>query len=343
MASRKSTRRPIWASVCSRNAANASCRRQAKRRWLSDRSSHGLDAGVAAGPASVPSGTMPSSSWRANHSLPRDVPALVEAAPVLAPGTRAAPGAARGWRRRRGRGRTAGPGGRDRRSRIEPIGVVDEVLGHVVAVLGAAGRVDVVVVVGQLGVELVGLALEEAVEAVEALLQRPVVVRAGGRALAPSGARCHLPSGEGGVAVVAAAPRPRVAACGVMRAPHVREAGVPVRDAAHADRVVVAAGQQAGPSRRAQRGGVEVGVAQAARRRAGRWSGVSMRRAVAAEVGEAGVVEDDHHHVGRPGPGRVGRGPGGVRPPRLGVLDQATDPTGELRLPRRAHGRDANY
>src|SRR5207244_11895852 len=55
--------------------------------------------------------------------------------------------------------------------------LIDEVLAQVVPVLRPAGRFDVVVVGGQLGVELVSLSLQEAVEAVEALLQRPVRVR----------------------------------------------------------------------------------------------------------------------------------------------------------------------
>ena len=58
---------------------------------------------------------------------------------------------------------------------------VDEVLAQVVAVLGACRRVDAVVVVGEVGGELVGLTVEEAVEAVEAALQRPLVERPGRR------------------------------------------------------------------------------------------------------------------------------------------------------------------
>ena len=44
---------------------------------------------------------------------------------------------------------------------------VDQVLGEVVALLDRFGRIDPVVVVEQVGVELVGLTLEEAVEPVE--------------------------------------------------------------------------------------------------------------------------------------------------------------------------------
>ena len=48
--------------------------------------------------------------------------------------------------------------------------LIDEVLAQVVPVLRAAGRLDMVVVGRQLGIELVRLSLQEAVEAVEALL-----------------------------------------------------------------------------------------------------------------------------------------------------------------------------
>jgi hypothetical protein len=47
-------------------------------------------------------------------------------------------------------------------------GVVGEVLGEVVALLGPAGRIDLVAVVDEVGVVLVGLGAEEAVEALEA-------------------------------------------------------------------------------------------------------------------------------------------------------------------------------
>ena len=86
------------------------------------------------------------------------------------------------------------PVGPDRLQVADPAGrLVDDVLGDVVAVLGATRRVDVAVVARELGMELVGLALQEAVEAVEALLQRPVVC---GPAAEHSsiGARCHLPA-----------------------------------------------------------------------------------------------------------------------------------------------------
>ena len=61
--SRNATSRPIWSSVCSSMAANASCRRQANFRWLSVRSSHFGTPGFS-GASVVPSGMTPSSNWR---------------------------------------------------------------------------------------------------------------------------------------------------------------------------------------------------------------------------------------------------------------------------------------
>ena len=106
-------------------------------------------------------------------------------------------------------------------------------------------------------------------------------------------------------------------------AAHVGVAAVEVGDGAHPHGVVVPAGEQRGPGRRAQRGDVEIGVAQPLRGQT-----VDVRRgqlgAVAAEVGEPGVVEEDEHHVGRVLAG-VGRG----RPPRgrfgLGAGDHAVE------------------
>ena len=60
---------------------------------------------------------------------------------------------------------------------MNPQRLVGEVLGQVVAVLGQVRLVDVVVVLGQVGIPVVGLAADEAVEAVVALPERPVLLR----------------------------------------------------------------------------------------------------------------------------------------------------------------------
>ena len=64
----------------------------------------------------------------------------------------------------------------------EPQRLVGQVLGEVVAVLGQVGLVDVVVVLGEVRIPVVGLAADEAVEAVVALPERPLLLR---RALRP--------------------------------------------------------------------------------------------------------------------------------------------------------------
>ena len=93
-----STNRPIWSSVWSRNAANASCRRRGEALLVLRQRVPRLDAGVArrqlgalgdhararAGARTTAGGRRPS---------PR------RTRPGTSPGTRPAPGAARGWRR----------------------------------------------------------------------------------------------------------------------------------------------------------------------------------------------------------------------------------------------------
>ena len=69
-------------------------------------------------------------------------------------------------------------------------------------VVGRVGRLDVVVVEHQFRMPLVGLALQEAEVAVEAALQRPLVVGAGGRRVLHGG-EVPLAHGEGGIALVA--------------------------------------------------------------------------------------------------------------------------------------------
>ena len=146
----------------------------------------------------------------------------------------------------------------------------------------------------QFGVELVGLALHEPVEPVEPTRQRPLVERAGGRALLH---RCEVPlaDGERGVAGVAEHLGHRGS---VVRdvAEHVRETRAEVRHRPHPDRVLRSAGEQRCPRRRAQRRHVEVGELQSACRQRVDVRGVDVR-AVAAELGEPGVVEQHHDDV----------------------------------------------
>ena len=71
--------------------------------------------------------------------------------------------------------------------------LVDEVLGEVITLFRASRRLDLVVVVDQVGVPLARVAAEEAVEALEAAAERPAVY---GPAAVSSllGVRCHLPT-----------------------------------------------------------------------------------------------------------------------------------------------------
>ncbi len=264
-------------------------------------------------------------------ALAGDVPALVVAAPVLLQ-----------VRRRRlvggvggaeGQVEEEGPIGTDRLGVVdEPDGVVDEVLGEVVALLRGGRGLDHVVVVDELGVELVGLALHEAVEAVEAPLARPLVVGAGGGGVL-HGAEVPLADREGRVALVAEHLGHGGGVVGDV-APHVRVAAREVGDRAHPHLVVVAPGQQRRSGGGAHRGDVEVRVLEAAGGEA-----VDVRRldvgAVAAEVAVAEVVDEDHDHV-RGVVARMRR----RRPPRRGLGVGAVDLTLERleRLEAR-HGR----
>ena len=194
--------------------------------------------------------------------------------------------------------RRDGPLGADEADRL-----VHDVLGQVVTLV--VGRLDVVVVEHQLRMPLARLALEEAIVAVKPPLQGPLVEGTGLGGL-EGGRQVPLARGEGVVAGGTQHFGQGAGAAGDAPA-HAREAQVPVRQPAHAHRVMIPARQQGGAGRRAQRGRMEVGVAQAAR-----GQGVDVRRgdlrAVAAQVREAEVVEDDADHVGRAGrrPGRLG-------------------------------------
>src|SRR5271166_6453252 len=54
---------------------------------------------------------------------------------------------------------------------------IDDIFRHVIALGDRAGGIDEVIVGGQLGIELIGFSLQEAVVTIEAALQRPIVQR----------------------------------------------------------------------------------------------------------------------------------------------------------------------
>ena len=143
---------------------------------------------------------------------------------------------------------------------------------------------------------LVGLAAEETVELVEARARRPAVGRPGDADL-PRRGLVVLAEEAGAVAVQAqhlrqrrdvVRPLSRVA----------REGRGRFGDAAHVVHVVVAAGEQGRPRRRADRGGVELVVAQPLAGEAFGRRHVH-RPAEGAGHAEAHVVHEDDEHVGR--------------------------------------------
>ena len=72
--------------------------------------------------------------------------------------------------------------------------LVDQVLGEVVALLGRPRRLDLVVVVDQVGIPLARVAAQEAVEALEAAGQRASGVYGPAAVSSLLGVRCHLPT-----------------------------------------------------------------------------------------------------------------------------------------------------
>ena len=227
--------------------------------------------------------------------FPQLVPALVELALVLRRPLRRH--VVRGVGRPRREVHEEGLVGHERLLPAHPLdGVVGQVLGEVIALFGGLVQLDRRGAFVERGVVLVGLGADEAVEVLEAAAGRPGVVRAGGAGL-PTRHFVALAELGGGVAVQLERLGQRGAGLGADRAVAGRRGGH-LGDAAHADRVVVAPGQQRLARRRAQRGGVEAVVLQPVRRQplGGR------RVARAAEGGrgaEAHVVDQDDQHVGR--------------------------------------------
>ena len=140
-------------------------------------------------------------------------------------------------------------------------GLVGQVDAQVVALLRRLGLLDLVVVVGQLRIPLVGFAAQEAVVALEAAPERPAVVGPGRRRVF-GGRQVPLADAEGVVALL----QQHLAEHAPVKGQDAVVAGVAgggLGDRGQPDRVVVAPGQDAAARRRAQRRGVHVGVAQA--------------------------------------------------------------------------------
>ena len=196
-------------------------------------------------------------------------------------------------------------------------GAIGQVGAQVIAVLGGPrGSHDVVVVV-EARHELVGLAAVEAVPAIEPPAERPGGTRARHVRLV-LGTQMPFAHGVGGVA---AGPKDLGEEPVLTRrpAPVTGKAHGEIGDPSHAAAVMVAPGQQTGPGGRAERGGVKVGEPDALRGDAVDDGGRDVR-AVAAQLREAHVVEDDQHHVRR-----TLRWGGYRRPPRLGIRPVVAD------------------
>ena len=251
--------RPTWWSAYDRNPAYTSISRASTGLICSDISSHAGMPGAALGQRGV-GGDHAELLLPGERLLADGVPALVEPALVaVGPLRRHVVRGVRGARRevheeRLVRGQRlllAGPGDR----------LVGHVVHEVVALLGRAPRLDRRRVLVDRRVPLVRLAADEAVEVLEpAARVRPVVERSD---------RVRLPHRH----LVALAELRRVVAVELEdlgdRSARVRPQRVVARrrrgdlgDAAHPDRVVVAARQQRRPRRRAQRRRVEAGELQ---------------------------------------------------------------------------------
>ncbi len=139
--------------------------------------------------------------------------------------------------------------------------LVGEVLGEVVALLRAVRLVDEPVVLDEVRIPVVGLAAEEAVEAIETFLERPLLAAgAGGNVLL--GDVVVLAQPERAEAVLLE----NLADGGALGGKAAVRAGKSVgtlRDAGHAVDVMVASGQKRGPGGRTQRRRVPLRVHQA--------------------------------------------------------------------------------
>ena len=195
--------------------------------------------------------------------------------------------------------------------------LIDQIFGEVIAALIRARHRDARIVTHQLGRILIRLGVHETVVAIEAAAERPAVEWSRWPRL---GQRRDVPFAEHVVAI-AVRPQHLGNGAGLARdlAAIARIAAVEIGKAADADGMVIAPGEQGRARRRAHRRGMEGRIAQSARcdpvdR------GRRNRRAIAAEIGEADVVEQNDQDIGRPL-----RGARRGRPERRRVLDIGAD------------------
>ena len=175
---------------------------------------------------------------------------------------------------------------------------VGQILVQRVALLGRSGRLDRGRPFEEPRVVLVRLAADEAVEVLEARARRPVVEGAH-RARLPHRDLVALAELRGRVPVQLQDLGERRLVEGA-HAVVAGRGGRHLGDGAHSDGVVVAAGQQRGARRRAERGGVKAGVLEAGPRESFRVRREA-RSAERAGGAEPDVVEQDDEDVGRAG------------------------------------------
>ena len=174
--------------------------------------------------------------------------------------------------------------------------LVGHVLHQVVALFGRLPRLDGRGPLVERRVPLVGLAADESVEVLEAASARRPGIERSGRARFPDRHFVTLAELRGGVAIQLERPRQRRHRVGQHRAV-ARRASRNLGDAAHANGMVVSAGQQRLARGRTQRGGVEAIELQPARCqffRGWRLAGP----AKGAGCAEADVVDQDNQDVG---------------------------------------------
>ncbi len=170
--------------------------------------------------------------------------------------------------------------------------LIGEILGQVVA--RAFRRGDEGLVLHERRRELVNLRRQEAVEMIEALTQRPAVVGTGGRAFP---LRCEMPLAEG-CGAVTVLPQDLGERRRALRQHAVvaRVGGRRIEHRTDTHGVRIAASQQRGTGRRADRAGMEAVVAQAlvGEPLEGRCLD---RAAKGAGGGKADVIEQHDHHI----------------------------------------------
>ena len=193
-----------------------------------------------------------------------------------------------------------------------------------IALFRCLGRLDLVIVVNQVGIILMRVAAEEAVVAIEAASQRPAVIGAGCADLL-GGSQMPFPDAVGVIAMLkqdlgeeAILERDRAVAAWIARRAF--------RDAGHRIRMMIASGDDARARRRTERRRVHVGVT------AGRsWPAINIgrvdRRAVTAELSKTGVVDHDEEYIRRAFFRALRRGPcrldsSIVRPMTPGMLNR---------------------